>query len=72
MPKKDPPFIFLEYNSHTNEYQLNGGTDVRVFETIAKLWNFTYRVVYCHQVWGQQLANNTWLGVVGKLQRKVA
>ena len=68
---KHSPFIFLDYNSRTNEYQLNGGIDVRVFDTIAKLWNFTYRVVYCHEVWAQHLPNNTWLGVVGKLQRNV-
>ena len=47
------------------------GIDVNIFNTIGKLWNFTYSALYCNETWGHKLANNTWNGAIGKLQNLV-
>ena len=61
----------MRYNDITGKYGFNGGTDVILFQTIAKHLNISYEVLYCNQVWGTQPLNGTWDGIVGKLVSKV-
>ncbi len=63
--------MFLNYESSNRTWDLSGGLEVRLLESLSKHFNFTYRIINCNSDWGVLLENNTWTGIVGKVASKV-
>ncbi len=69
--KQYPPLIFLDFNKTSRTWSLKSGLDVRLINEMSKYFNFSMKIIECNRLWGIQLPNKTWSGIIGKIVSKV-
>ena len=67
-----PPSVVYDYDN-TGRVVRRLGVDMQLVETLAKVRNFTlqFHEVSHEELWGYELANGTWVGLVGQLHHQM-
>lgn len=66
------PYVRMKMNKTNNKPYLESGLDSKIIKTIQNRMNFTVDLVNCNRVWGIQLPNKSWTGIIGALHQKVS
>ena len=48
------------------------GVEIDIIESVAKLWNFSYDIIDTNDIFGEQLDNGSWTGIIGQVFTKVS
>ncbi|KAF2361867.1 Ionotropic glutamate receptor [Trinorchestia longiramus] len=65
-----PPFLAYVKKEHGEPVQHLDSIDIRILDTIADEFNFTYAIYEpADGQWGFQLPNKSWTGVIGAVER---
>ena len=68
------PWRLVHWRSLNKTNQLTEGLDgfeANMLQIISQLLNFTFKAIDCHHVWGKELPNKTWDGMIGMVHTKV-
>lgn len=64
------PYVRLKITENVTHFE--NGIDYQILKTIQSRLNFSVRVIDCNRVWGHELPNKSWDGIMGVLQRNVS
>lgn len=68
---QSPPFTMLQFNKPEQTWEFTGGIESSLINVIKGYFNFTYKLINCHEVWAGKFPNNTWFGVIGLMSQNV-
>lgn len=67
-----PPITNINgWDESLQSYRHEYGFETAILRILAERFNFTYRLIDCHDQYGSRLSNGSWSGLIGRMARHV-